>query len=705
MFNRRLQVLVAVTSVLFAVCILRLVQMQVLKNSYYRKQITRLKKQRGLYSQLKTIRGKILDRNGQVLAEDEPQFQLSINYSLSSLLDPRAHPGNLDRANQNKLKNLIRLIEKCARFKGTEPQQIKNQIKEINKSVWNLRSFQAWRKNCRKSDLLQKYDRVISIPLSKALQDFQKKIPDPDKRAELTRKVKIAEMHRDWPLVNLETENDIFTAQLEFLDVNGIRITASARRAYPSQSAAAQTIGWVGKPQKKDERLFQNDPLASYRPEDVCGREDGIEFLCETILRGKRGEARYNIDRELVKKTPTRFGQNVKLTLDIKVQKEIEQYITDCNLNENCTAPTSAVVMDVSTGEILSLVSLPAYDLNRVRYIYSELASDPNHPLINRAINKQYPPGSVVKPLILTAGLESGNITPTEIISCPSHEAPKGWPDCWIFNRYGIGHDVKWRNHAENAIKGSCNVYFSRLASRIDPVVLQLWLFRFGYARQLLFPPASVKKTAPNRYLRQAPGQISSRPVSSDTGVTSFQKIPPLAKRERRYFGIGQGNLRVTPLQVANAMATIARDGKFKFPRLFLELTNDTNTTNPELTNTAQNLYEKPIDLNISDKYLSVVRNGMFAVVNETGGTAYNAFADSKFEQLGVTVYGKTGSTEKPDLAWFAGFATDTTDQGIAVAVVVEGGQHGSSDAAPLAKEIIKVCIDARYLTPSNTTP
>ena len=113
------------------------------------------------------------------------------------------------------------------------------------------------------------------------------------------------------------------------------------------------------------------------------------------------------------------------------------------------------------------------FDLNRARYDYGDLANDPDKPLINRAINEWYPPGSVVKPLILVAGLESGKITPEEIIGCPAQKAPKSWPSCLLYNRYRAGHDGRWKNSARNAIRGSCNIYFSRLADRIDPPALQ----------------------------------------------------------------------------------------------------------------------------------------------------------------------------------------------------------------------------------------
>jgi cell division protein FtsI/penicillin-binding protein 2 len=92
----------------------------------------------------------------------------------------------------------------------------------------------------------------------------------------------------------------------------------------------------------------------------------------------------------------------------------------------------------------------------------------------------------------------------------------------------------------------------------------------------------------------------------------------------------------------------------------------------------------------------------MYAVVNEPGGTAYNVFASSGLAGQAVSVYGKTGSTEEPDNAWFCGFAADGTGKKIAIAVVVEGGQHGSSDAAPLARDIIQFCIEAGYIGPAS---
>ena len=701
MYDKRVKIFVILIAVLLLFCLVRLTQMQLVSGSFYRDKIAKLKLQKGLSRQLKTIRGQILGRKGEILAADEPEFQLHINYALSCFMDERVREGRLQQAArehsadlaqagiqqelQSKLKNLEQIIGKCVYF-GFERAEIEDRIRTINDRTWNLRSFLAWVRNGPDPNILEKYNgQINSIPQSKALADFEKKFPDQDQRLLLTAKVDyIAEMDKSWRLLELKTDDDIFTAQLEFMDIDGISILPRAHRFYPYGSVAAQTIGWVGPAtQKQDLELFEGDKLSRYLSDEVCGREDGAEYVCEAVLRGRRGQVVYDIDQELVNRTESRFGKDITLTLDIELQRRIEEYLADCSHNSNCQAPMAAVVIDVSTSDILALVSMPVFDLNYIRRNYGAALLDANEPLRNRALNKQYPPGSVVKPLILIAGLESGKISPDEIIGCPAKKAPAGWPSCWLYNRFSwTSHDDRGPNYARNAVKGSCNIYFSRLADRIEPSVLQGWLFAFGYGRKAPLAPAAVRQTKQKRDMRQASGVIStSKPQGP---ISALEQLPVLAAGERRYFGIGQGNLRATPLQVANAMAAIARGGFYRAPRLFIE---DANGPSPDA-----------INLNISAATLDVVRDGMRAVVSEPEGTAYNEFAPADFAWQGIEVFGKTGSTEAPDNAWFAGFAEDGAGRGIAIAVVVEGGQHGSSDAGPLARDIIQFCIDAGYI-------
>jgi penicillin-binding protein 2 len=684
--------------------VLRLAEIQLLSNSFYREQVAKLRIQSGSLQQIRTLRGRILDRKGEVLATDEPRFWLAINYELSRFFDervrqtmvlaatlknPDADTTGIEEQCKAQLDELEVFMDKCMQF-GMGRDEVVQRLQKINERIWNLRTFFAWVRNHPSPDILEKYKRNLSnVPFSEAMADFEERFPDPCERLILTARVDdIAEAKQSWPVVELMTDDAVFAARVEFLNVKGVEVMAKGQRVYPYGSAAAHIIGWVGPPQKQDKKLFAGDRLSSYLDDELCGREDGVEYVCEPILRGRRGEVVYDIDRQLISRTEAQYGQDVRLTIDIELQQKIEQHIADCGLNSNCKAPTAAVVLDVGTGDILAMVSLPGFDLNMVRRNYGELAADPCEPLRNRAINEQYPPGSVIKPLILVAGLESGEINPGEVISCPSHRSPQGWPSCWMFLRNHIGHDTLWTNNARNAIKGSCNIYFSHLADRIDSVTLQSWLFRFGYGHRLqLEMPENdfndTNETPADRQFRQAQGQISNTPAREK--ITSFEQLPPLEPGEKRWFGIGHGNMRATPLQVANAMRTIARGGLYSSPRLLA----DPCGPQPETTN-----------LNISSATLAVVYEGMHAVVEESGGTAHKEFqpALTHFASRGIRLYGKTGSTSQPEHAWFGGFARDGSGKAIAVAVIVEGGQQGSSDAAPIARDILRFCVDGGYI-------
>jgi penicillin-binding protein 2 len=701
-YDRRLKVFIGISLGLFSICLLRLLQMQLFTDPSVQAEITAMKERRGSSRQLKTLRGRILDRHGEVIAADVPEFQVYVNYRLTCFRDDRVVQARLARARKEnanpsqveireevdtKRQDLQLIVDRCTRF-GASREQLEARIKTINDRMWNLRAVIRWVRGSPDPNLVAEYqNRVDLVPTSKALADFERRHPDPAERyLRVTEVDDIPEMEKFLPLIELQTEDDIFAAQLGFMDMDDVQVLPSGRRYYPYGSTAAQTIGWVGPASERDARLFADDPLASYTQDEVCGREDGVEYVCESVLRGRRGEFVYDIDKQLVRQTETQFGRDVQLTLDIALQKRIEEYLSSPQTNPDYySAPTAAVVIHIPSGDILTLVSLPSYDLNRARYDYDILRRDvPRRPLINRALNYDlYPAGSVAKPVVLIAALESGVITPDEVISCPAAPPPTGWPKCWIYRQYKSGHDEKWLNNARNAVKGSCNIYFSHVAARVAPRVLQEWFFRFGYGHEIpLYCPAPAAPGTVRRSFRQVPGQLGSELVGPYTDIESLDQIPPLRQRERPMFGIGQANLRVTPSQVAGAFAALARGGRYAPPRLFL----DPNGPRPE-----------PVDLHISAATLQVVRDGMYAVINERDGTAYEAFRTSNLSRRGVKVYGKTGSTQNPEDAWFAGFVEDRQGPQLAVAVVVEGGQHGGSDAGPLARDIIKMCVEAGY--------
>jgi len=709
MYDKRVKIFIAISLAMLLVYVLRLVQMQLIPHSNLQDEITRLKEQSGTSRLLKTVRGKILDRDGNVLAADAPRFQVCINYQLTSCFDDRVvEAARLKAAENDPNPSLVRfynevearrsqineiIIPGCLRL-GMNEAEIRSRIEVINDYMWNQRAFQAWRRSDPDPKLLE---NILSVKLSEAMADFARRVPDPNERQRRIADVDdLRELQKPMPLFELKTDDDISAAQIEFMDVNDVQILPTGYRQYPYSSVAAQTIGWVGlATQKRDKELFEDNRLARYLEGDFCGREDGVEYVCESILRGHRGELVYDIDRKPVRETDPDYGDDVILTLDAALQKRIEQVVTNPQISSlDHDANRAAGVIDARSGDSLALAPLPTYDLNTARYKYGDILKDSSRPAIHRAINRQYLPGSSIKPIILIAAMEAGLVTAEEEIECPSHDAPQGWPNCLIWRSSRVGHSSQWTNNARNALKGSCNIYFSRLADRFDPPVLQRWLFRFGYGRPLpLACPVPLPGDQEAREMRQSPGQISTeRPKVRR--VQSFDDIPPMRRSDKANFGIGHGNLWATPLQVANAFATIARDGLHKPPRLFLQ-PHGAGAGGPDMS----------ADLGISAHTLAVVRDGMSAVVNERGGSAYSAFAGAGLSRYGVQVYGKTGSTERPDDAWFGGFAEDTRGRKIALAVVVEGGQSGSHDAAPLARHIIQLCIQAGHIGNGALTP
>lgn len=713
MYSKRIKILITLSCLMTLVPVARLVQMQLIHHPAVFERIDDLVSGKGSRHQMQTLRGQILDRKGRVLASEEAVFRLYVSYNLTKHLDSRvmrandlkalrtkdpkmrrAAIENVDALQREKEGDLSLLLDKCEQF-GISRKQINAVITNKNDAIWDLRMLQVWRAKCSDSKWYQYHadrDGMMSVKPSEARPELEKTIADEDERLLLINAVKIREMHKPWPVLELKTDHDVLAAQLEFLDIEHFSIAPEAVRRYPYGQVAAQTIGWVSpvtKVTKKSKELFEKDTLREYRNNELAGKIDGIEYMAETLLRGRRGEERRDPDGNLIEQIDAQLGQDVHLTLDIELQRDIENHLLYDYPHEPWCRDTgkAAVVLDVHSGDILALVSLPTFDLATARQNYNWLL-DPNQgwPLTNRALNKHYAPGSVAKPLICVAGLETGAISSTESIGCPPQAAPRP-PNCWIYKQYSSCHDNYWpgQNTARNALKGSCNIYFSRLAERIEPRALQKWLFDFGYGRQvpLLLPGVAAGQP---RTLRQASGYIAGKRPEGRL-VTSFDQIPLLAKGHRRLAGIGQGEIFVTPLQVANSMATLARHGHALTPRL-VKPTDDFSP--PRAT----------VDLQISEATLRIVWDGLEAVVNETHGTAYDAFQEENdISAHRVRVYGKTGSTEgREENAWFAGFAKDDSGRGIALALVVEGGQSGGKDAAPLGRDIISLCIRHGYV-------
>lgn len=699
MFHRRLKIFIGICVFGMFVCLGRLWFLESFESRQARAQIERL---RILSPQsLPTLRGKIMDRNERVLAKEQPLFFLQINYELIRLLDDRFWQANIHQltaggmdasAAEQKLTRdwaddidqLKKIINFCIYTVGVPENDLYQKFGGINDRMWELGRFIYWRRQNPGAAIRYYAEQKDSIGPEQVLS------------------VNLAEMHQGYSVLELGDRRILMAAQLELAGMPRISICSEADRVYPFGSAASQIIGWVGLVRQEEaSRLFSDDEYLRYLDGEVIGKF-GMEKCCEVILRGRRGEVTYDRQKNELSRTEPSFGRDVQLTLDIALQKQIQDLLSDPNAVAPAfrgTGRIAAVVLDAASADILAMVSLPVFDLNRARADYGKLLLDPSRPLRNHTMEDTFPPGSSIKPLILLAAMEEHKIAANEVIHCSWTLPPASWPKC-LLQRKNYCHDSRWEeegqvNDARNALRGSCNVYFSRLADRLDGKSLQTWLWRFGYGRRVLQSrdyesPFEAAAVQPDDYqLREVPGSIIFG-IQQDS-IEDIAKAPAIPSSEKRWWGIGQGNLRTTVLQVANAYAILARRGLVKSPRLVIDPNDPMNEKHCR-------------QLPIHSENLTVIYDGMHAVVNDRGGTAYSAFSESGLKDLGMAIYGKTGSTETPYCAWFAAFVTDGAGRAISLAVVVEGGQSGANDAAPLAREIIRLCNQAGFIgkTPGN---
>ena len=459
-------------------------------------------------------------------------------------------------------------------------------------------------------------------------------------------------------------------------------ITVSQRRLYKHAGAAAHALGYLSEATPEQIKNSNN----AYGVGDWIGQK-GVEAAYERLLAGVSGERRVIVDshgREVAEEarleaTP---GQNLFLTLDAKLQDVAEEYFKD--------RVGSVVALDPRTGEILALVSSPSYDPNwftrRVTAAeWNGLLENPDRPLQNRAIQNMYSPGSVVKPFIAYGALAGGLVDPEWRVFCPGHATFYG-REFHCHKKGGHG-SVNLRE----AIKESCDVYFYTLGQKLGVDRIHEILTGFGFGT-----PTGVDLSFEKAGL--VPSEDWAR-----------------TKRGARWYpsetisvAIGQGPLLVTSMQIARGLAGLLEGGRLPTPHLFYS--SQDPRTGAQLRYKAEFL-DGP---GIPPEKLAIVKGGMWAVVNEPGGTAYGSRAQ------GIEMGGKTGTAQvvghdttvkagadksKLDThAWFMGFAP-VSDPQIVVVVFVENGGHGNLAAAPLAKALVEARFGTSRPAPAPPVP
>jgi len=468
----------------------------------------------------------------------------------------------------------------------------------------------------------------------------------------------------------------------------GVEVDAQLVRNYPFGNLFAHSIGYMSSINDSDvDELTDAGKIDKYRGIFSIGKL-GLEKVYEEELFGTPGGQNVEINargqalRTLDKKSPVP-GKDLTLFIDRKLQQLTADQLKDKR--------GAVVAIEVKTGGIVAAVSTPAYDPNLfVTGIsskdYGVLRDDWQLPLFNRILQGQYPPGSTVKPMIALAGLDYGVVTPSYTISDP------GWfrlPNDDRFYR-----DWKKEGHGssvniQQAITESCDTYFYRLGYQLGVDRLDTMLGAFGLGSR-----TGVDQTG------ERPGVLPSKEWKKKK--TKLPWFPG----DTLNISIGQGDMLVTPVQLANAVSIIARRGERIVPR-FVKSINGVDTGITRL---------EPLKLN-QEKNWDQIFDGMMAVVHGPHGTASWISRNMTYHMAG-----KTGTAQvvgikqnekynaalldliQHDHALFIAFAP-VENPVIAVAVIVENGEHGSSTAAPIAKAVIDSYLANQLVSADEVTP
>ena len=445
-------------------------------------------------------------------------------------------------------------------------------------------------------------------------------------------------------------------------ELPGISVDVQPIRYYPYDMMAAQIFGYVGQIDEDDmERLKGEDGVSNVTQ---IGRA-GLESYYDDVLRGKDGSRQVEVDAsgspvmEVERKNPVQ-GHNIHLTLDLNLQTALEKAM-DAQIAQGIgVSGIAAVAVDPNTGAVLDMASRPAYNPNWfTRGIteseWKQINGNPNHPMENRVIAGEYPPGSTFKLITGAAALELKKITPDEMI----FDSGRHW---LVDMRNAGGEALGWINFTE-ALAKSDNVYFYELGRRVGIDKLAEYAKMFGMG----------KKTG-----------IAMRGEAA--GLVASEEYKEKNYHQDWYLGdtfnsaIGQGFQLVTPLQAAMIVSEVANGGIQYKPFIVSRIDNLGGTPYkifaPEQTGT----------LEVSKTTLDLIREGMRNVAEESGT------AGSLFAGFPVQVAGKTGTAENfsgRDHGWFVAFAPYDHPR-IVIAVLTEQGGFGASSSGPIVRAMLE---------------
>lgn len=677
MFFRRLYLMLAIVILLAGVVLARLVQIQVFDAAQYNTQA-----EDQLVRPLRIIppiRGSILARHGQLLVSNEPAWQVCVDYpALAATLDS-------DWV-KRQARMLLKDSQAPGRLSGTDKSSREEGMSAQSSRHGTLTPAEARQRVLDQiSALFRKISVLTHTPLPQLLDTRDRIV---ERVTQIKQQVSAAkrrpmklELERiAHPLVTDLSREEALRLRSELHGEPWCKIEATEKRTYHQATTAfAHLLGRTGQvsPQMLENDPHSDDRRLQYRPDERVGIS-GVERLADARLRGLAGYVLETRDQGVLDDVRPDDGENVRLTIDERLQtviyRDFGQYVKSLPY----AVGGAVVVLDVPSRELLAVVSYPSYDPGQFTTDYDRLKNDLKHqPLLHRAVQGQYAPGSILKPVVLASALSAGVITPGTPFNCRGYLYDPTAFRCWIW-KFQTGHGTL---DAEEALKYSCNVYMFNVGMAMGTPRLTDWFDRFGLGHPtgvgLLDETSGVNPTP--EWLQR----VRHRAV---------------AAADCRNYAIGQGEVTVSPLQAANMIAE-ATTGESRPPTLL-----------------AGDVRPRPVkSLGLSSAAIQTVRKGMYRVVNDAAGQRGTAYNFARMDELDVG--GKTGTAQASRLrlgkgryyppleaskhAWFAGFAPAGGHEApkIVVCVFVEYGGGGGQTAGPMAKAVFGRLIHLGYLS------
>jgi len=477
-------------------------------------------------------------------------------------------------------------------------------------------------------------------------------------------------------------EARIFESETKEEERKGFYLVEDYSRAYVNSNAFSHVLGYVGKMDSED---ITDNP--DYPISDVLGKM-GLEKYYESYLHGFSGKKLIEVDSKshlnpnLGEESP-KPGNSVYTTIDkdlqIELYNDLFSAVQKLGINK-----AAGIILNPKTGEVLSLVSLPSIDVNALtsgspKKTIDEMMTNKYMPFINRAISGLYAPGSTIKPLVAMAALEEGTIDPNKVI--------KDEDALIVPNKYDPEHPAifrDWRNHGSvdmrSAIANSCNIYFYALGGGYKDITglgikkLKEYWVKFHLAKKLGIDLFGEKDgTLPDPEWKKKNNKENPGWYLGDTYNIS----------------IGQGDLLITPIQIADYLASIANKGSIMKPFIVSKITDESNAIKYEAKSVVLS------NLNMSLEHFDVVLEGMRGVITIGSAKMLNNLTD-KFQ-----VAGKTGTPQimggKKTNALFAAFAP-YKDPEVLILVLLEEPPQGSVAAIPVVDQVMRWYYNNRFL-------